>query len=171
MFQSTHPRGVRHVADKCQTYQQCVSIHAPARGATQLRTNPVELVAVSIHAPARGATAASCDLGVVSHVSIHAPARGATNRYFPILKRRNCFNPRTREGCDGGIPGNLVAPFRVSIHAPARGATPQPDSWRHPGAGFQSTHPRGVRRRHIVRVICVRLFQSTHPRGVRRLPR
>jgi len=54
----------------------------------------------------------------------------------------------------------------VSIHAPARGATNR-CYLAYDSMMFQSTHPRGVRRRHIVRVICVRLFQSTHPRGVR----
>ena len=59
IFQSTHPRGVRlhhrpHRADQGQ-----ISIHAPARGATQ----PAEYGAadneISIHAPARGATSSA----------------------------------------------------------------------------------------------------------------
>ena len=56
----------------------------------------------------------------------------------------------------------------VSIHAPTRGATypvrrPTANSW------FQSTHPRGVRRRVLARAVHFYQFQSTHPRGVRRL--
>ena len=77
-----------------------VSIHAPARGATEQqaqlwlfnrfqstrprgarRKKPVahfSVRAVSIHAPARGATVrARCAAGC-HWVSIHAPARGAT---------------------------------------------------------------------------------------------
>jgi len=55
-----------------------VSIHAPARGATDQAKARIASIGVSIHAPARGATL----LGLIVHskarVSIHAPARGAT---------------------------------------------------------------------------------------------
>ena len=54
---------------------------------------------------------------------------------------------------------------RVSIHAPARGATVQHQR-RHQGPVFQSTHPRGVRRR-CLNISMFPMFQSTHPRGVR----
>ena len=54
------------------------------------------------------------------------------------------FNPRTHAGCD---PRKL----NKFLH----------------GFGFQSTHPRGVRREQVVNVLAVVLFQSTHPRGVR----
>ena len=56
---------------------------------------------VSIHAPARGATEYVCKPGIVLDVSIHAPARGATvwrNRDVAMMR----FNPRAREGRDGG---------------------------------------------------------------------
>ena len=58
------------------------------------------------------------DLGY--HVSIHAPARGAITR-IKLKTTFNCFNSRTREGCDKFVDQlrNLVL---VSIHAPARGA-------------------------------------------------
>ena len=100
------------------------------------------------------------------YISIHAPARGATAR-IP-----NCRQPK-----------------RISIHAPARGATSGISPFS-TASKFQSTHPRGVRRRachcgnldhyHFnprTRAGCdeegaQRLkedieFQSTHPRGVR----
>ena len=35
-----------------------------------------------------------------SLVSIHAPARGATSVLYPLLLSSQCFNPRTRTGCD-----------------------------------------------------------------------
>jgi len=99
-----------------------VSIHAPARGATDIqgwdiseckRFNPRPCArgdhslglgrgghAVSIHAPARGATAAMYRACCAKHVSIHAPARGATaSKQSSRIK------------------------VSVSIHAPARGAT------------------------------------------------
>ena len=100
-----------------------VSIHAPARGATQTINTDSFFVAVSIHAPARGATwfcvlsvsyskqfqstrprgarqeAASCMLNV-EIVSIHAPARGATISPTRQSSSSPRFNPRAREGRD-----------------------------------------------------------------------
>jgi|GEM_PF-4000649 len=55
---------------------------------------------VSIHAPARGATEKKNRVEWEASVSIHAPARGATRLYDYCLQARVCFNPRTREGCD-----------------------------------------------------------------------
>ena len=102
--------------------KDCVSIHAPAKGATATRVPGGIILRVSIHAPAKGATTGSgsragsfrfqstlprrerqlCGQFSLAffHVSIHAPAKGATH------------------GCD-------VAPgvSDVSIHAPAKGAT------------------------------------------------
>ena len=78
---------------------------------------------VSIHAPARGATWLQKALTATATVSIHAPARGATINLNEGRVTHECFNPRTREGCDqsGELP-HLRAHL-VSIHAPARGAT------------------------------------------------
>ncbi len=98
-----------------------VSIHAPARGATQSRLHKLFYVRVSIHAPARGATFGKLSSTAKRCVSIHAPARGAT---FPGVAANSgeefqstpprgerptksisdlfmhCFNPRPREGSD-----------------------------------------------------------------------
>ena len=79
------------------------------------------------------------------------------------------FNPRTRVGCDR-LRSCRALCDKVSIHAPAWGATfwgckkPRCIPW------FQSTHPRGVRLRVLVRAYSIQPFQSTHPRGVRRIP-
>ena len=77
---------------------------------------------VSIHAPARGATDWEGPMKKIVQVSIHAPARGATLDGDDINHRRNSFNSRARTGRDS--PGRESSqPFIVSIHAPARGAT------------------------------------------------
>jgi len=55
-----------------------VSIHAPAKGATQPSLQCPPGPAVSIHAPAKGATLTSLTCGCLPAVSIHAPAKGAT---------------------------------------------------------------------------------------------
>ncbi|GAL96449.1 hypothetical cytosolic protein [Acetobacter tropicalis] len=57
----------------------CVSIHAPARGATNNQISLTGKIIVSIHAPARGATSGQQCGTVYPDVSIHAPARGATD--------------------------------------------------------------------------------------------
>ena len=98
------------------------------------------------------------------------------------------FNPRTHEGCDAlNQQQNDFA--KVSIHAPTRGATCDAVVIASSRCRFQSTHPRGVRRRHFVSnrrwhsfnprthegcdlrahqtPSTGELFQSTHPRGVR----
>ena len=55
-----------------------ISIHAPAKGATNGTDEPENGSDISIHAPAKGATyTASGDDGLVK-ISIHAPAKGAT---------------------------------------------------------------------------------------------
>ena len=119
-FQSTPPRGGRHVTKIVRIITAEVSIHAPARGATQVwcrllqwhkRFNPrpraggdnqgsvtLDIATVSIHAPARGATFYWGGLYVYVGVSIHAPARGATVCKLVAFKVK-----------------------LVSIHAPARG--------------------------------------------------
>ena len=60
-----------------------------------------------------------------------------------LQKPPDCFNPRTREGCDS-TPGLACRLCR-----------------------FQSTHPRGVRPAAARVLSEVSWFQSTHPRGVR----
>ena len=102
--------------------QTLISIHAPARGATDVNLrggkrygnfNPrtregcdnLEPVArhrasISIHAPARGATAVRFGLSTSTAISIHAPARGATVDFRRDSSSLTNFNPRTREGCD-----------------------------------------------------------------------
>ena len=120
---------------------------------------------VSIHAPARGATNLKGNLRSIALVSIHAPARGATWDSVWTAKKKMCFNPRTRTGCDHNtrIRNGLRRRFNprtrtgcdapvdaaclivsVSIHAPARGATKLAGCLR-PLSQFQSTHPHGVR--------------------------
>ena len=147
MFQSTPPRGKRRGGRVMATVNGSfnprpragsdlnicrqaerggVSIHAPAREATQRRPGAVRLqCAVSIHAPAREATSPERRLLYILGVSIHAPAREATCRH----PRRSTlcgtcrFNPRPRAGSDVQR-APLGLSYDVSIHAPAREATP-----------------------------------------------
>ena len=60
------------------------------------------------------------------------------------------FNPRTHEGCDS-LASTGGYPAYVSIHAPTRGATFIKDMVDDSDQ-FQSTHPRGVRRKLLHRL-------------------
>ena len=77
---------------------------------------------ISIHAPARGATNRSGEISPFKKISIHAPARGATINALVFSPIIYYFNPRSREGSDDR---KLLEPdtTKISIHAPARGAT------------------------------------------------
>jgi len=101
-FQSTRPRGARPRRSRTAGEGIAVSIHAPAWGATDVVALVSQRVDVSIHAPAWGATYYRIQLNAHIPVSIHAPAWGAT--FLGQIE--------------------LVFPV-VSIHAPAWGATKQ----------------------------------------------
>ena len=90
---------------------------------------------------------------------------GVRHKALLFLSVHNCFNPRTRMGCDIQTPSELQA-WIVSIHAPAWGAT----LIRHTTKikiTFQSTHPHGVRLGSLLPCLAKLVFQSTHPHGVR----
>ena len=98
MFQSTHPRGVRHnLGFTTYLYRSF---------------NP------RTH---EGCDFSSCFCCRCLFVSIHAPTRGATFEIEKSFPNRG-FNPRTHEGCDKEIQNSNDWSF-VSIHAPTRGAT------------------------------------------------
>ena len=124
-FQSTHPRGVRPNSTARIAGRKNVSIHAPAWGAT----------------PYEGRDGRMYWSFQSTHPRGVRPAPSS-----PRCHGTKSFNPRTRVGCDRSVPTTMLS-MKVSIHAPAWGATmvtsmpPMCVSW------FQSTHPRGVRRR------------------------
>ena len=82
-------------------YLYCVSIHAPARGATELKPEyyeqAIKFQSTRPHGARHGLNLIDC---LKRCVSIHAPARGATksSKLFNCLP--NCFNPRARTGRD-----------------------------------------------------------------------
>ena len=55
---------------------------------------------VSIHAPAKGATDGFTYSDNETYVSIHAPAKGATGSISERIRQIDSFNPRSREGSD-----------------------------------------------------------------------
>ena len=79
---------------------ECISIHAPVKGATPQ---------IEVH---RGA----------QPISIHAPVKGATWIRVSRHLTRPDFNPRSREGSDGQTQCYRHLHY-ISIHAPVKGAT------------------------------------------------
>ena len=136
-FQSTPPRGGRPGLLWLWPGDQPVSIHAPARGATEFPLHPESRRKVSIHAPARGATVKA----------------GAG---FSLFRG---FNPRPREGGDGQAwpAGSIVEMFQST---PPRGGRRASRAYFKERKWFQSTPPRGGRRslelcvsqRHVVSI-------------------
>ena len=55
-FQSTLPRRERRLGDFYYAFSACISIHAPAKGATHPNNHTHDHPNISIHAPAKGAT-------------------------------------------------------------------------------------------------------------------
>ena len=166
-FQSTHPRGVRHASLERVPHEALVSIHAPAWGATSATMSEMrdKVMFQSTHPRGVRPRSARFIFPVNAFQSTHP--RGVRHGDRPEGCGVNCFNPRTRVGCDGHRP-----------HI------------RWPPCGFQSTHPRGVRPLENARAEgakevsihapawgataskvgpgrLLEMFQSTHPRGVR----
>ena len=77
-FQSTFPRGERHLRYKQAADANGVSIHVPARGTTPSNSLLPVSMSVSIHVPARGTTIRDQVTMYRDDVSIHVPARGTT---------------------------------------------------------------------------------------------
>ena len=82
--------------------------------------------------------------------------------------RTACFNPHAHEGRDKNVLLVAVLVLSVSIHAPARGATTM--AWRIGSRGQVSIHApaRGATGVAVALTLLSALFQSTRPRGARR---
>ena len=77
LFQSTRPRGARPASKPLHTGYQYVSIHAPARGATETHRR------------------------IAALAGFNPRAREGRDRRCTVLPRYSqCFNPRAREGRD-----------------------------------------------------------------------
>ena len=121
-----------------------ISIHAPAKGATQLYIYSWLFSAISIHAPAKGATIHLQFPLCTITISIHAPAKGATRSNQGKFRNQGNFNPRSREGSDK-----------------------KHDCDDCPHGEFQSTLPRRERRHASDQNVTISRFQSTLPRRER----
>ena len=100
-FQFTRPRGARQTL-RCYPRRTDRRFNSRAREGRDVDAlSRLALICVSIHAPARGATPRDkVHLNGTGGVSIHAPARGATLPIPAIITTPCCFNSRAREGRD-----------------------------------------------------------------------
>ena len=122
-FVSFNPRtrvGCDITPEQYQALQD-VSIHAPVWGATLLGDSTTIEWYVSIHAPVWGATLLAERFG---RCIVFQSTHPCGVRHFDESNfgSDECFNPRTRVGCD--LPN--ISAYRynmVSIHAPVWGAT------------------------------------------------
>ena len=100
-----------------------VSIHAPARGATETETE-ANMTSEFQSTPPRGGRPIGALHVEASEGFQSTPPRGGRLPVVGQCAKVFGFNPRPRAGGDlGQVRGGLRAP-PVSIHAPARGATP-----------------------------------------------
>ena len=129
-FQSTRPRGARHQRAVLVERPARVSIHAPARGATQ--TSQTEsIIQLSFNPRAREGRDSLPSKVQLTLQGFNPRAREGRDRWIGIEKDPDIygFNPRAREGRDLPVLKIQVSEL-VSIHAPARGATnPNVKAW------------------------------------------
>ncbi len=187
-FRSTPPRGGRQPAPHVRLMATPVSIHAPARGATQSNIIAGAGPTGFDPRPRAGGDLTQSKPMRPQYVFRSTPPRGGRHHSLRSLKMVLCFDPRPRAGgddtikayeaairvsihapargatCAAGTTGGMVA---VSIHAPARGAT-HPHGKAAVARVFRSTPPRGGRPVTRADVNAVRMFRSTPPRGGRR---
>ena len=100
-FQSTHPRGVRLYSEDSSSVNTFISIHAPARGATEF-----VLVACWWSLYFNPRTREGCDgktlLAQWAAGDFNPRTReGCDPTSAETMRSVADFNPRTREGCDG----------------------------------------------------------------------
>jgi len=122
-FQSTHPRGVRrYPCSECPRHDVFQSTHP--RGVRLKKRGTTKSSSRFNPRTHVGCDSKSVERRNHRRVSIHAPTWGATHKFCNAFVEILCFNPRTHVGCD-----STPLVFANSV------------------IKFQSTHPRGVRRR------------------------
>ena len=148
VFYDFNPRsreGSDGVTAQLKNQDEIISIHAPAKGATNTDTYIKIFGVISIHAPAKGATRyrhqpnkrlgdfnprsregsdsrnRCCDK---SMANFNPRSREGSDKPATAgLLHRKHFNPRSREGSDDAVNGHFDSIVFISIHAPAKGAT------------------------------------------------
>ena len=100
-FQSTLPRRERRPDPFEDVWEEIISIHAPAKGATKTFW---------------------CFIPIFANFNPRS-REGSDISEIGGFNYRSDFNPRSREGSDGLTLAQMPAEIDISIHAPAKGAT------------------------------------------------
>ena len=100
-FQSTLPQGERRNTQNGRKRKNNFNPRS-RKGSDDINKIIDMFDSISIHAPARGATDPLVNYDLTITISIHAPARGATGIRIGYIRRRVYFNPRSRKGSDTG---------------------------------------------------------------------
>ena len=143
-----------------------ISIHAPAKGATDGDT--IERVPRLFQStlPRRERQFAAVIADWLRKISIHAPAKGATMREFADYQAQLISIHAPAKGAT--LPATLVrASFRISIHAPAKGATLTGCLCRSCQRNFNPRSREGSDSSFTGFCVGCSLFQSTLPRRER----
>ena len=171
LFQSTRPRGARLPIFWTQCPEgrcfnpraregrdpifwtqfpegRLVSIHAPARGATEMAPKQQPL-SFGFNPRAREGRDSDYSANQITLAEFQSTRPRGARHVNGILSISGLtgFNPRAREGRDMQSSNPPSSPYPVSIHAPARGATQVEQEEITAKYEFQSTRPRGARHR------------------------
>ena len=145
-FQSTPPRGGR-LDVTAERVIALVFQSTPPRGGRQVRSPQLILILAFQSTPPRGGRPVSLRRGAgMKPVSIHAPARGATLGDYRGMAKCYSFNPRPRAGGDRAFAGDVCLADCFNPR-PRAGGDLSADKWIESAQKFQSTPPRGGRRR------------------------
>ena len=169
VFQSTLPRRERRPANG---RFRCAPPHFNPRSRegsdSTLCGGNLFLICISIHAPAKGATS-DASSGSIGRSYFNPRSREGSDQAAAKESRGGGnFNPRSREGSDQRPQQAAAQGAEISIHAPAKGATSRIMSIASTVSIFQSTLPRRERRGRSAHCGTSSTFQSTLPRRERR---
>ena len=164
-FRSTLPHGERPFVTAIMITAFCVSIHAPARGATiELRSTYIPSP-VSIHAPARGATSTVAGYHLFRKFRSTLP-HGERPSLATAKSKSFCFDPRSRTGSDEGVK---VLCFKADWFRSTLPHGERPHTFEAAAAetAFRSTLPHGERLARLPLMPMPCAFRSTLPHGER----
>ena len=190
LFQSTLPRGERRKGSRRRMIGRNFNPRS-REGSDTAVTTAISNVASNFNPRSREGSDRLLSLTVArSSIFQSTLPRGERPDPWTPARSSTYFNPRSREGSDAAAVVVAHLAFLISIHAPARGATRTIFSHGVHGDEFQSTLPRGERRRQRLdppRLYRISIhapargatednaalaiwprFQSTLPRGERR---
>ena len=134
-----------------------VSIHAPARGATKVVIT-IKIVIVFQSTHPHGVRLRDRGIQSRSELFQSTHPHGVRHQLNIHDYDKECFNPRTRTGCDLALPRTEVESQNVSIHAPARGATYEVQKYLYIESCFNPRTRTGCDRIFITETLIVRCF-------------